>query len=288
MELKEQKVWFVTGASTGFGKELTKVVLDNDDKVIATFRKEQQVEAFNKYYPGNSLGVLMDVTDTEQIKKGVDYAIEQFGKIDVLVNNAGYGSLGSLEEIPENELRYQFEVNVFGAVNITKAILPHLRKQKSGNIINVTSIGGLVGFPGVSVYNGSKFALEGIGEALAQEVAHLGIKVTNVEPGPFRTDWAGRSASFADSTIEDYKESVGQRLESIKELDGNQVGDPNRAAKAIYKIAYLDNPPVHIPFGASAYEGARAKINQLAEEINAFEDIGLPTDYTNKELEQLQ
>ncbi|WP_246848957.1 oxidoreductase [Aquimarina sp. U1-2] len=272
-------VWFITGASTGFGKELAKVALSGGDKVVATFRNQEQIAAFNKYYPGQAVGVHVDVTKPEQVAGGIERAISEFGRIDVLVNNAGYGSLGSLEEVEEDELKYQFEVNVFGAVRLTKAVLPYMRKQRSGHIINITSIGGLVSYPGVSVYNGSKFALEGIGEALAMEVAHIGIKVTNIEPGPFRTDWAGRSASYQKVTIPDYEKSVGQRLESIKEIDGKQEGDPEKAAKAIFQVTRLNNPPLHLPLGASAYKDAYEKSENLRKELDSFQYLGLPTDF---------
>ncbi len=282
MKTNNQKVWFITGASTGFGKELAKVVLDEGDKVVATFRNQEQIEAFNKYYPGQALGVLVDVTKPKQVTAGIDKALKEFGQIDVLVNNAGYGSLGTLEEISEDELQYQFDVNVFGAVRMTKAVLPPMRKQRSGHIFNITSIGGLVAYPGVSVYNGSKFALDGIGEALALEVAHLGIKVTNIEPGPFRTDWAGRSANYQDVTIPDYEQSVGERLNWIKEIDGKQDGDPVKAAKAIYHVSTLDNVPVHLPLGAGAYKDAYGKLENLKQEINLYQHIGLPTDFESE------
>ena len=177
---KKQRVWFITGASTGFGKELAKIVVNHGDVAVATFRKAEQVDEFNAAGEANQLGVLLDVTQQAQIDAGVEAAVARYGRIDVLVNNAGYGSMGAMEEVPDQEMRYQFEVNVFGVVNMTRAVLPVMRKQRSGNILNITSIAGIQGYPGVSIYNGSKFALEGIGEALAGEVAHLGIYVTNV------------------------------------------------------------------------------------------------------------
>ena len=279
MPSESQKIWFITGASTGFGKELAKVVVDRGDIAIATFRKEEQVDTFNSNGPEKQLGVMLDVTKPDQIHAGVQIALDTYNRIDVLVNNAGYGSMGSLEEIPEKEIRYQFEVNVFGAINMTKAVLPHMRAQRSGHIINITSIAGLVGFPGVSIYNSSKFALEGIGEALAAEVAHLGIKVTNIEPGPFRTDWAGRSASYVEPKIEDYAASAGERMKRIQSFSGNQVGDPARAANAMYELTKLENPPVHLPLGEQAYRGAKQKLVTMKKEIEDFESLGLPTDY---------
>ena len=283
MKAENQKVWFITGASTGFGKAIAEVVLERGDIAVATFRKEEQANAFSSNDDGK-LGVVLDVTDKAQIKNGVDKALEAFEKIDVLVNNAGYGSMGSLEEVDEQELRYQFDVNVFGAVNMIKAVLPYMRQQKSGNILNITSIGGLTAYPGVSVYNGSKFALEGIAEGLAKEIAHLGIKLTNIEPGPFRTDWAGRSANYVDTQIEDYKESGGESLKWIQSISGNQAGDPIRAAHAMFEVTRLENPPVHLPLGASAYNDALDKFETIVKEIHDFEHLGKPTDFPEEEL----
>ncbi|WP_020531662.1 oxidoreductase [Flexithrix dorotheae] len=281
------KIWFVTGCSTGFGKELAKYAAQKGDTVVGTLRKSEQIEEFNKLEPGKTFGVLLDVTNNDQIKKGVDFALEKFGKIDVLVNNAGYGSLGSVEETDDDEMVRQFDVNVFGAVKMVKAVLPSMRKQRSGHILNITSIAGIQGFPGVGIYNGSKFALEGIGEALAADVKHLGIKVINIEPGPFRTDWAGRSANFTPSKIEDYKESAAQNMNNIANVSGKQVGDPVKAVKAMYEVVELENPPIHLPLGAVAYQRFHTKINALKEEIEKFEYIGKPTDFTEEELAKL-
>ncbi len=284
---KKQRVWFITGASTGFGKELAKIVVNHGDVAVATFRKAEQVDEFNAAGEANQLGVLLDVTQQAQIDAGVEAAVARYGRIDVLVNNAGYGSMGAMEEVPDQEMRYQFEVNVFGVVNMTRAVLPVMRKQRSGNILNITSIAGIQGYPGVSIYNGSKFALEGIGEALAGEVAHLGIYVTNVEPGPFRTDWAGRSATYTASTIDDYADSAAKRMELIQDNSGKQVGDPIRAAEAMYQVANLEKPPVHLLLGGPAHDAARKKLNRHLEEIDAFEYLGRPTDYSEEELAKL-
>ena len=282
-----QKVWLITGCSTGFGRELSKIAAEKGDFVVGTLRKESQIEAFEKLSPGKITALIMDVTNPEQIKEGVKKIIKMHGKIDVLVNNAGYGVLGSVEEVTEEAMQHQFNVNVFGAVRMIKEVLPHMRQERKGHILNITSISGLNGFPGVGIYNGSKFALEGIGEALAAETAHLGIKVTNIEPGPFRTDWAGRSASLFHSEIVDYKESAWKNVQSISGVSGKQVGDPIKAANAMYKITQIENPPIHLPLGASSYKRARIKFNNILEEINKFENIGLPTDYTEEELQTM-
>ncbi|MEM6261365.1 MAG: oxidoreductase [Bacteroidota bacterium] len=275
--MTQQKIWFITGCSTGFGRELVQVVAEQGHIAVGTVRREEQVADLEALNPESIKGVVLDVTKT--IDQAVKTVIDKFGRIDVLVNNAGYGSLGAIEEVPEAEMRKQFEVNVFGAVFMIKAVLPIMRGQRSGHILNVTSIAGLQGYPGVGIYNGSKFALEGIGEALAAEVEHLGIKVTNVEPGPFRTDWAGRSATFTENSIEDYAASAGRNMNNIHNVSGNQAGDPRKAAEAMYALTELEKPPVHLPLGGPAYKRVRLKLKEMAKEVDAFEHIGLPTDF---------
>ena len=273
-----QKVWFITGCSTGFGRELAKIAATKGDIVVGTLRKPEQQAAFEAL-GDNIHSVILDVTKPEQITAGVQYALDTFGRLDVLVNNAGYGSLGSIEETAEEEMYRQFEVNVFGAIRIIKAVLPTMRKQRSGHILNITSIAGLQGYPGVGIYNGSKFALEGVGEALAAEASHIGIKVTNIEPGPFRTDWAGRSATFTPSTIEDYQDTAAKNMASIGGVSGKQPGDPVKAAEAMYHITTMEKPPMHLPLGGPAYKRAQQKMENFLEELAQFESIGKPTDY---------
>ncbi len=282
------KVWFITGCSTGLGRELAIYAADQGDTVIGTLRKEDQKDAFDQERPGKTFGVILDVTKPEQVTSVVNSALEKFRKIDVLVNNAGYGSLGPVEEVQESEMFRQFDVNVYGCVRMIQAVLPSMRQQRSGHILNITSIAGLNGFPGVGIYNGSKFALEGIGEALAAEVKHLGIHVTNIEPGPFRTDWAGRSATFSTSKIEDYQHSAHKNMEAIQGVSGKQVGSPLKAAQAMFEITQLDQPPVHLPLGKAAYKRIRIKFDEFAKEIDQFEHIGLPTDYSEEELKHLE
>ncbi len=281
------KVWFITGCSTGFGKELAIIAANAGDTVVGTLRKSDQVEAFDNLVEGKTFGVLLDVTQPQQIKEGVRFALEKFGTIDVLVNNAGYGSLGAVEEVAEDEMHRQFDVNVYGAVRMIQAVLPTMRSNRSGHILNVTSIAGLNGFPGVGIYNGSKFALEGIGEALAADVKPLGIKVTNIEPGPFRTDWAGRSATFSAASIPDYADSANKNMGAIQDVSGKQIGDPVKAAQAMFDVVQLDQPPVHLPLGGPAYNRIRAKLEEFAKEVDEFEYLGLPTDYTEEELKDL-
>lgn len=282
-----ERIWLITGCSTGFGRELAIHAAQQGDTVVGTLRKKEQVDEFDKLVEGKTHGVLVDVRNATDISSAMEVIRDSFGQVDVLVNNAGYGSMGPIEEVTDEEVLNQFEVNVFGAVRMIRAVLPLMRQQRSGHILNITSIAGLNGFPGIGIYNGSKFALEGIGEALAAETAHLGIKVTNIEPGPFRTDWAGRSATYTESKIEDYNESAAKNMESIQNVSGKQVGSPKKAAMAMYEVVQLENPPLHLPLGGPAYHRAKAKFQEFLDEIDQFESIGLPTDYTEEELKEL-
>ncbi|GAB3287226.1 Rossmann-fold NAD(P)-binding domain-containing protein [Hymenobacter tenuis] len=273
------KNWFITGVSTGFGAALAELLLEKGDKVAATFRKQEQADAFTQKAGQNGRGFVVEVTDEAQVKQGIADAIQHFGHLDVIVNNAGYGSLGSIEEIDAAEVQRQFDVNVFGPLHVLRAVLPHLRERKSGHILNITSIGGLKTFPGVGVYNASKFALEAIGESLAQQVAPLGIKVTNIEPSGFRTDWAGRSASFVDTAIDDYRATVGENLKGIQSYSGRQPGDPQRAAQIMYDVVRQENPPLHLPLGKAAVKGAREKFTALVKDLEQVADLGDSADY---------
>lgn len=284
----EKRIWLITGCSTGFGRELAKVVADKGEMVLGTLRKEEQVKAFEAINPALVRGVVLDVQNQKSIDKVNQLIHDSYGRLDVLVNNAGYGTLGPIEETSDEETLRQFDVNVFGAVRMIKLALPYMRAQRSGHILNITSIAGLNGFPGVGIYNGSKFALEGIGEALAAETSHLGIKVTNVEPGPFRTDWAGRSATYNESSIADYKDSAAKNMDTIKDASGNQVGDPVKAVKAMYELTKLENPPVHLPLGGPAYKRVGIKLEEFKAEVDKFEYLGKPTDYTEEELANLE
>jgi NAD(P)-dependent dehydrogenase (short-subunit alcohol dehydrogenase family) len=273
------KTWFITGASTGLGEALATLLLEKGERVAATFRQPAQVDEFTKKNPGQSLGVLADMTNAEQVKTAVQQAIDTFGRLDVVVNNAGYGSLGSIEEITEEETQRQFDVNVFGPLRVIRAALPHLRAQKSGNILNITSVGGLLGLAHAGIYNGSKFALEGLGESLAAQLTPLGIHVTNVEPGPFRTKWAGASATYSETKIADYEATVGVGLKNSLGRDGNQAGDPVKAAEAMYQLVRLPQPPVHLLLGGFAYKMVRDKFAAISQEIDDFAYLGEPTDF---------
>ncbi|MDB5196812.1 MAG: short-chain dehydrogenase/reductase [Flaviaesturariibacter sp.] len=273
------KVWLITGCSTGFGRELAKEVLAGGGKVGVAARKTEDVADIVSPYPDTSLAVKLDVTKADEIASSVAQTLERFGRIDVLVNNAGIGYFGAIEESEEAEVRRMFDINVFGLANMTKAVLPHMRKQRSGHIVNVASIGGLVGFPGVGFYNATKFAVDGLSESLSKETAHLGIKVTIISPSGFRTDWAGRSANNSPIVIEDYAPTAGANKATIRGYSGNQPGDPVRAAQAILKAVESENPPLRLLLGAGALKGARNKLTELQRDFDAWEETTIGADH---------
>lgn len=272
------KVWFITGVSTGLGRALAEAVLQAGDRVVGTLRKEEERSAFAALSPGRSFGVLLDVTDAAAIEPTVARIEREVGPIDVLVNNAGYGLEGAVEEISMAQARHQFDVNFFGALEVTKAVLPAMRQRCSGHIINITSIGGLLSFPGVGIYNATKFALEGLTDALAQEVAHLGIHATAIEPGPFRTDWAGRSMVHA-TPIDDYLPSAGAFRESLAQRDGRQAGDPARAATAIIGVVNTENPPRRLVLGLAGFKLVGENLGARQAELARWADVSLSADY---------
>lgn len=272
------KVWFITGCSTGFGKQLAKEVLQAGYKAVVTARNTNDVQDIISAYPNTSIAVKLDVTNVAEIKEAVEKAIQSFGTIDVLVNNAGIGYFGAIEESEEEEVRRMFEINFFGLANMTNAVLPILRNQKSGHIINIASIGGLVSFPGVGFYNATKFAVDGLSESLAKEVAHLGIKVTVICPSGFRTDWAGRSANNSKIVIDDYAPSAHANLNTIRKNSGNQPGDPVMAAKAIVMVVEAEKPPMRLLLGVGAMKGGRLKLESLKTDFDTWESVTVGAD----------
>jgi NAD(P)-dependent dehydrogenase (short-subunit alcohol dehydrogenase family) len=278
------KVWFITDSSTGFGRSLTEAVLKKGDRVIATARKLEQLDDLVAQYPGTAKAVRLDVTDLQQVHDATKAAIAAFGQIDVLVNNAGYGSMGAIEEVSNKAIRHQFETNVFGALNVMRAVLPMMRQQRSGHILNLSSIGGFVAFAGVGIYYGSKFALEGISEALAQEVAPFGIKVTIVEPGAFRTDFNGRSLAMPDRRIEDYSSTSGKLLNWVVEMDGQQPGDPHKAASAMIQATESKNPPLRLVLGADAVNLMETKLQSVKAELDAWKGVSVNTAFEGVEV----
>ncbi len=279
MPLQNSDVWFITGCSTGFGRELAKLVLDRGFRVVITARDPGRIRDLTAGHEDHALAVKLDVTDKEEVAEAVKWAESAFGSIDVLVNNAGYGYMGALEESEESEVRAMMETNFFGLTRMIHAVIPGMRQRRHGNIVNISSLGGLVGLPGVGYYNATKFAVEGLSEALAKEVAPLGIKVLVVEPGPFRTDWAGRSLKKSSRQIPEYAETAGATSQRITGRSGKQAGDPVRAGKAIIKALESDNAPLHLVLGLIALETARTKIEKLRDELDAWEETSLSADY---------
>lgn len=273
------KVWFITGCSTGFGRNLAMEALQLGNQVAVTSRNTDDVKDIVAQYPHAAIAVKLDVTDAEQVTAAVKQAQERFGRIDVLVNNAGIGYFGAIEESEEAEIRRMFEINFFGLASVTNAVLPIMRAQRSGHIVNISSIGGLVAFPGVGFYNATKFAVTGYSEALAKETATLGIKVTVVAPSGFRTDWAGRSANNSKIVIDDYADTAHANQNTIRSYSGNQPGDPVRAAQAIIKAVESDNPPVRLLLGAGALKGIRTKITQLQQDVDTWEETTVWADH---------
>ena len=284
--MSEKNVWFITGCSTGFGRELAKYLLENNYRVVVTARNSNKVDDLVAINNENALAINLDVTNKTQVAESVAKAEAHFGRIDVLVNNAGFGYFGAIEESDEQEVRAMFEANFWGLAEMTRAVLPKMRKIKSGFIVNISSIGGLVGFPGVGYYNATKFAVNGFSEALQKEVAPLGIKVITVEPSGFRTDWAGRSANDATNTIADYAETAGANKSAIRGYSGSQPGDPVRAAKAIVQAVESENPPSNLLLGRAALKSARLKIESLKNEFDAWAEITEGADFPETEAAQ--
>ncbi|RYX85637.1 oxidoreductase [bacterium] len=273
------KIFLITGVSSGFGRAFAEAALKAGHTVVGTVRNEESLREFEKLDVQQAKGIVLDVTDTKAIEPAVTEIEREIGPIDVLVNNAGYGHEGILEESPLEEMRHQFEVNVFGAVAMIKALLPSMRERRAGHIINITSMGGLITMPGIAYYCGSKFALEGISEVLAQEVKGFGVKVTAIEPGSFRTDWAGRSMVRAERSIADYDELFGPIRKAREEKSGKQSGDPAKAAQALLEIVEAENPPTHLLLGSDALRLVRAKLENLSAEITEWEELTQSTDF---------
>ncbi|HET9453197.1 MAG TPA: oxidoreductase [Gemmatimonadaceae bacterium] len=269
--MSTKPVWFITGCSTGFGRELARILLEREYRVVVTARDPATVADLVAGRETQALVQRLDVTDRAQITAAVAAAEAHFGGIDVLVNNAGIGYFGAVEESEEAEVRRMFEINVFGLAWMTQAVLPIMRRQRSGRIMNVASIAGIRGNPGIGFYNASKFAVVGLSEALAREVEPLGIKVTVIAPSGFRTDWAGRSANEAPHRLPEYAPTAGKNIRIIREASGKQPGDPVRAAEAIIHVAEIDDPPMTLLLGQGALRGARRKLEELEADIDAWE-----------------
>jgi NAD(P)-dependent dehydrogenase (short-subunit alcohol dehydrogenase family) len=277
------KVYFITGCSTGFGRNLALEALQQGNQVAVTSRNTDDVKDIVTQFPDNAVAIKLDVTKATEVAAAVKQAQERFGRIDVLVNNAGIGYFGAIEESEEAEYRRMFEINFFGLASVTNAVLPIMRAQRSGHIINISSVGGIVAFPGVGFYNATKFAVTGYSESLAKEVAPLGIKVTVIAPSGFRTDWAGRSANNTKTVIEDYAATAHTNQNTIRGYSGNQPGDPVRAAKAIIKAVESDTPPVRLLLGVGALKGTRNKIAEMQHDIDTWEETTVWADHPKED-----
>lgn len=279
MSHEDKPVWFITGCSTGFGHEIARYVLERGCRAVVTARNPMRVESLVSDHRGRALAVPLDVTVPDQIRDAVNAAEETFGRIDVLVNNAGIGYFGAIEESSDDDVRRMFEINFWGLANMTRAVLPGMRRRRRGHIVNLSSMGGVRGAPSVGYYNATKFAVEGLSEALALEVAPLGIKVILVEPSGFRTDWAGRSANEARHTIEDYSGTAGKRRMQIRAGSGKQPGDPRRAAASIVQAVEAPNPPLRLLLGKVALTAGREKIKSLARDFEAWAAVTEGADF---------
>lgn len=272
-------VWFITGASSGLGRALAEAVLARGWRAVLAARRPEMLADLAAEHGERALAVQLDVTDAGAIENAVAAAEARFGRIDVAVNNAGYGYLAAIEEGEDAAIRAQFETNVFGLINVTKRILPGMRARRSGHIVNISSLGGLVAFAATGYYHATKFAVEALSESLAQEVAPLGIKVTIIEPGAFRTDWAGRSMVEASTVVADYAQTAGKRREQTRAVTGRQPGDPARAALAIIKAIEASEPPLRLLLGAPALRIARERLEALRFNFESWAETTLSADF---------
>ena len=278
-------VWFITGCSSGFGHELAKLVLERGWPAVVTARDKSRVAELARSSHADCLALDLDVTDNRQIGDAVNAAHERFGRIDVLVNNAGYGYQASVEEGDDAQIRALFDADVFGLFAMTRAVLPGMRTNRTGHVINISSVAGLIGLAGSGYYAAAKHAVEGWSDALAAEVKPLGIKVTCIAPGPFRTDFAGRSLRQTPNRIADYACTAGARLKATLEGSGNQPGDPVRAAEAMIRITETDNPPRHLVLGAFGIDVVANKLKATLAEIEVWRGVGIATDYPKDDLD---
>jgi len=274
------RVWLITGCSSGFGRALAAAVLARGQWVVATARRLESIAPLGERHPETCRAITLDVTDSAQVKSAVAEAAAAFGRIDVVVNNAGYGLIGAFEELGEEQIARNFSVNFFGALEVIRATLPILRAQGSGHIVNISAAAVISNYAGFSIYGATKWALEGVSESLAAELKPLGIKVTAVQPGPFRTDFIGRSLERAENHLADYDRTSGKFLRFLETMEGKQPGDPARAAEAIIAAVESDTPPSRLVLGKYANDKARKKFTDAEKERAAWEHVGVPTDFT--------
>ena len=274
-----KKTWLITGCSSGLGKHLARAVAARGDQLVATARNVETLRDLADQFPETVRLCPLDVTRPEMASAAVAVATETFGGLDVLVNNAGHGLFGAIEETSPEEYRPMFEVNVFGLIEVTRAALPVLRQRRGGRIVNLSSGAGIAGMAGSGYYNATKFAVEGLSEALDQEVAPLGLRVIIVEPGPFRTEFLGRSIVVAKRQIGDYEQTAGQRRVYRESNDGKQAGDPAKAIAVILKAVDSENPPLHLPLGPAAHAIADRKLAAFRKDIDAWRALSVATDF---------
>lgn len=271
------ETWLITGASSGLGRALAQTVIEHGERVVATARDPEGIADLADAGGTRAIATPLDVTDADQARAAVDAAVAAFDRIDVVVNNAGYGLFGALEELPDADLRREFETNVFGALNVTRAALPQLRRQRAGHLVQISSLEGVApAVAGESAYAGTKFAVEGLTEALAKDVAHLGIRVTIVEPGPLRTQFAAAATTRAPRNT-DYHESVGKALQWFEGLAGHQPNDPGRVAAAIIEVVSSPNPPLRLVLGEEAVQAVREKLDAQRHELDTWERLSTST-----------
>jgi NAD(P)-dependent dehydrogenase (short-subunit alcohol dehydrogenase family) len=276
--MSEKKVWFITGTSAGIGRELAEAALEKGYRVAATARKPEVLRDLAEKYPETVLTLKLDVTDKNDIAQAIAKTIEKFGRIDTVVNNAGYGLLGAVEEPSDEQIRRQFETNVFGVINVVREVLPVLRRQKSGHIINVSSGLGFFAFPSYGYYSATKFAVQGISEALAQETAALGIKVTIAEPGGTRTDFI-KGVVQPENVLPEAYPSTTNLFEMFGDMQGAQLSDPRRVAEVLIEVSENENPPLHLPLGEDSYNGIQNQLHKISKEISEWRETSLATGY---------
>jgi NAD(P)-dependent dehydrogenase (short-subunit alcohol dehydrogenase family) len=273
-----EKRLLITGVSSGFGRALAQEAISCGHQVVGTVRSLEALRDFESLHSSHAVGRVLDVTDFDAIEPAVAEIESALGPVDVLVNNAGYGHEGILEESPMADLRRQFDVNVFGAVAMIKAVVPYMRSRRRGHILNITSMGGFITMPGIAYYCGSKFALEGISEVLSKELQAFGVHVTAVAPGSFRTDWAGRSMARSPRSIGDYDALFDPIRKAREEKSGKQLGDPIKAARAMLEVISSERPPAHLLLGSDALSLVRQKLSSLGAEIDTWEALSRSTD----------
>jgi NAD(P)-dependent dehydrogenase (short-subunit alcohol dehydrogenase family) len=273
-----RRTWFVTGCSSGLGRALCERLLERGENVVATARDMAKIENFGKRFPDHAVLIKLDITDTASVNAAVREALSR-GGVDVLVNNAGYGLVGALEEVDEQTVKDAFDANVYGAYRLIRAFLPHMRARKSGHILNVSSMAGFVGGPGFTFYSATKFALEGMSEALAKEVAPFGINVTLIEPGPFRTDFRSEKSLRSAPPMEAYADTVGRFRKMLADTDGKQPGDPRKAADAMIAVVAADHPPLRLPLGEVCMQAMRAKLATVAQDMDRWAAVSAATSF---------